>query len=32
MFTILANRVGDVIILISIGLLVVQGHWTITLL
>jgi len=32
MFTILANRVGDVIILISIGLLVIQGHWAITLL
>jgi len=30
MFTILANRVGDVIILISIALLVNQGHWLIT--
>lgn len=25
--TVLANRIGDVIILISIGLLVLQGHW-----
>nr|YP_010241736.1 NADH dehydrogenase subunit 5 [Struthiolaria papulosa]QTI82424.1 NADH dehydrogenase subunit 5 [Struthiolaria papulosa] len=27
MLTVLANRVGDVMILISIGLLVLQGHW-----
>ena len=32
MLTVLANRIGDVIILISIGLLILQGHWTITLL
>lgn len=32
MLTILANRIGDVIILLSIGLLVLQGHWIITLL
>nr|APH08647.1 NADH dehydrogenase subunit 5 [Conus nobilis] len=30
MITVLANRVGDVMILISIGLLVLQGHWLIT--
>lgn len=30
--TVLANRIGDVIILISIGLLVLQGHWVITLI
>lgn len=30
--TILANRIGDVIILISIGILVLQGHWCITLI
>lgn len=30
--TVLANRIGDVIILISIGLLVLQGHWLITLI
>lgn len=30
--TILANRIGDVIILISIGTLVLQGHWIITLI
>lgn len=30
--TVLANRIGDVIILISVGLLVLQGHWTITLI
>ena len=27
--TVLANRIGDVIILISIGILVLQGHWSI---
>lgn len=32
MLTILANRIGDVIILLSIGMLVLQGHWIITLL
>nr|YP_010983167.1 NADH dehydrogenase subunit 5 [Fulgoraria rupestris rupestris]WOJ51899.1 NADH dehydrogenase subunit 5 [Fulgoraria rupestris rupestris] len=32
MITILANRIGDVMILISIGLLVLQGHWVITLM
>jgi len=30
--TLLANRVGDVIILLSIGLMVLQGHWVITLM
>nr|WCD24051.1 NADH dehydrogenase subunit 5 [Mancinella alouina] len=30
MLTVLANRIGDVMILISIGLLVLQGHWMIT--
>nr|YP_009739589.1 NADH dehydrogenase subunit 5 [Boreotrophon candelabrum]QIC50568.1 NADH dehydrogenase subunit 5 [Boreotrophon candelabrum] len=30
MLTVLANRIGDVMILISIGLLVLQGHWSIT--
>nr|APH08634.1 NADH dehydrogenase subunit 5 [Conus hybridus]ARK18614.1 NADH dehydrogenase subunit 5 [Conus guanche]ARK18666.1 NADH dehydrogenase subunit 5 [Varioconus guinaicus]ARK18621.1 NADH dehydrogenase subunit 5 [Conus hybridus]ARK18744.1 NADH dehydrogenase subunit 5 [Varioconus guinaicus] len=30
MITVLANRIGDVMILISIGLLVLQGHWLIT--
>nr|QUL61406.1 NADH dehydrogenase subunit 5 [Chicoreus asianus] len=30
MLTVLANRVGDVMILISIGLLALQGHWLIT--
>ena len=30
--TILANRIGDVIILISIGILVLQGHWYVTLI
>ena len=30
--TVLANRIGDVIILISIGLLVLQGHWNILLI
>nr|YP_010400369.1 NADH dehydrogenase subunit 5 [Drupina grossularia]UQS76068.1 NADH dehydrogenase subunit 5 [Drupina grossularia] len=29
MLTVLANRIGDVMILISIGLLVLQGHWVI---
>nr|QGW14894.1 NADH dehydrogenase subunit 5 [Cypraea tigris] len=29
MLTVLANRIGDVMILISIGLLVLQGHWAI---
>nr|AWG96507.1 NADH dehydrogenase subunit 5 [Neptunea subdilatata] len=29
MVTVLANRIGDVMILISIGLLVLQGHWLI---
>nr|YP_010393258.1 NADH dehydrogenase subunit 5 [Tylothais aculeata]UPX89420.1 NADH dehydrogenase subunit 5 [Tylothais aculeata] len=29
MLTVLANRVGDVMILVSIGLLVLQGHWMI---
>nr|AXA45384.1 NADH dehydrogenase subunit 5 [Inquisitor sp. MNHN IM 2013-18505] len=29
MITMLANRIGDVMILISIGLLVLQGHWSI---
>nr|YP_010401801.1 NADH dehydrogenase subunit 5 [Buccinum tsubai]UQV24978.1 NADH dehydrogenase subunit 5 [Buccinum tsubai] len=29
MVTVLANRIGDVMILISIGLLVLQGHWAI---
>ena len=32
MLTVLANRIGDVIILTSIGLLVLQGHWTVTLI
>nr|QTF74763.1 NADH dehydrogenase subunit 5 [Bursa rhodostoma] len=32
MITVLANRIGDVMILISIGLLVLQGHWGITLM
>nr|YP_009503326.1 NADH dehydrogenase subunit 5 [Leucosyrinx sp. MNHN IM 2013-19304]AXA45397.1 NADH dehydrogenase subunit 5 [Leucosyrinx sp. MNHN IM 2013-19304] len=27
LITVLANRIGDVMILISIGLLVLQGHW-----
>nr|YP_003204782.1 NADH dehydrogenase subunit 5 [Cymbium olla]ACF04876.1 NADH dehydrogenase subunit 5 [Cymbium olla] len=30
MITVLANRIGDVMILISIGLMVLQGHWIIT--
>nr|QHD18700.1 NADH dehydrogenase subunit 5 [Epitonium scalare] len=30
--TLLANRVGDVMILISIGLLVLQGHWVVVLM
>nr|UEP17946.1 NADH dehydrogenase subunit 5 [Sydaphera spengleriana] len=29
MVTVLANRIGDVMILISIGLFVLQGHWLI---
>nr|YP_010241801.1 NADH dehydrogenase subunit 5 [Xenophora japonica]QTI82489.1 NADH dehydrogenase subunit 5 [Xenophora japonica] len=29
MLTVLANRIGDVMILISIGILVLQGHWVI---
>nr|APH08725.1 NADH dehydrogenase subunit 5 [Tomopleura sp. JEU-2016] len=29
MITVLANRIGDVMILISVGLLVLQGHWVI---
>nr|YP_009332123.1 NADH dehydrogenase subunit 5 [Californiconus californicus]APH08596.1 NADH dehydrogenase subunit 5 [Californiconus californicus] len=32
MITVLANRIGDVMILISIGLLVLQGHWLISLM
>nr|YP_009169443.1 NADH dehydrogenase subunit 5 [Naticarius hebraeus]AKL90640.1 NADH dehydrogenase subunit 5 [Naticarius hebraeus] len=32
MLTVLANRIGDVMILISIGILVLQGHWLITLM
>nr|YP_003204808.1 NADH dehydrogenase subunit 5 [Monoplex parthenopeus]ACF04889.1 NADH dehydrogenase subunit 5 [Monoplex parthenopeus] len=32
MITVLANRIGDVMILISIALLVLQGHWAITLM
>nr|YP_010943493.1 NADH dehydrogenase subunit 5 [Tonna galea]WLS55626.1 NADH dehydrogenase subunit 5 [Tonna galea]WNO19565.1 NADH dehydrogenase subunit 5 [Tonna galea] len=32
MITVLANRIGDVMILISIGILVLQGHWVITLM
>nr|YP_010988170.1 NADH dehydrogenase subunit 5 [Eunaticina papilla]WOP07012.1 NADH dehydrogenase subunit 5 [Eunaticina papilla] len=32
MLTILANRIGDVMILISIGILVLQGHWVISLM
>nr|YP_010400252.1 NADH dehydrogenase subunit 5 [Drupella margariticola]UQS75951.1 NADH dehydrogenase subunit 5 [Drupella margariticola] len=32
MLTVLANRIGDVMILISIGLLVLQGHWSIILM
>nr|YP_010936466.1 NADH dehydrogenase subunit 5 [Morula spinosa]WKW54919.1 NADH dehydrogenase subunit 5 [Morula spinosa] len=32
MLTVLANRIGDVMILISIGLLVLQGHWCISLM
>nr|YP_009743690.1 NADH dehydrogenase subunit 5 [Notocochlis gualtieriana]QIE12007.1 NADH dehydrogenase subunit 5 [Notocochlis gualtieriana] len=27
MLTVLANRIGDVMILLSIGILVLQGHW-----
>nr|YP_003204743.1 NADH dehydrogenase subunit 5 [Fusiturris similis]ACF04850.1 NADH dehydrogenase subunit 5 [Fusiturris similis] len=29
MITVLTNRIGDVMILISIGLLVLQGHWSV---
>nr|YP_009743664.1 NADH dehydrogenase subunit 5 [Euspira pila]QIE11968.1 NADH dehydrogenase subunit 5 [Euspira pila] len=29
MLTVLANRIGDVMILFSIGILVLQGHWVI---
>lgn len=32
MLTILANRIGDVMILVSIGILVLQGHWYVTLM
>nr|UBI44065.1 NADH dehydrogenase subunit 5 [Paratectonatica tigrina] len=32
MLTVLANRIGDVMILISIGIMVLQGHWIITLM
>nr|APH08673.1 NADH dehydrogenase subunit 5 [Lilliconus sagei] len=32
MITVLANRIGDVMILISIGILILQGHWLITLM
>nr|QBL75786.1 NADH dehydrogenase subunit 5 [Harpago chiragra] len=32
MLTVLANRIGDVMILISIGLLILQGHWNILLM
>nr|ANJ78387.1 NADH dehydrogenase subunit 5 [Littorina fabalis] len=32
MLTVLANRIGDVMILLSIGILVLQGHWMITLM
>nr|QIE11981.1 NADH dehydrogenase subunit 5 [Neverita sp. HL-2020] len=32
MLTVLANRIGDVMILLSIGILVLQGHWIITLM
>uniref|UniRef100_A0AB39CCC9 NADH-ubiquinone oxidoreductase chain 5 n=1 Tax=Optediceros sp. TaxID=3114356 RepID=A0AB39CCC9_9CAEN len=32
MLTVLANRIGDVMILISIGILVLQGHWLINLM
>nr|AEP39001.1 NADH dehydrogenase subunit 5 [Oncomelania hupensis hupensis] len=32
MLTIMANRIGDVMILLSIGILVLQGHWTINLM
>nr|BBB55921.1 NADH dehydrogenase subunit 5 [Oncomelania hupensis quadrasi] len=32
MFTIMANRIGDVMILLSIGILVLQGHWIISLM
>nr|QNV49098.1 NADH dehydrogenase subunit 5 [Isara chinensis] len=29
MITVLANRIGDVMILMSIGMLILQGHWSI---
>uniref|UniRef100_UPI0030FE0A6E NADH dehydrogenase subunit 5 n=1 Tax=Assiminea estuarina TaxID=2904674 RepID=UPI0030FE0A6E len=32
MLTVLANRIGDVMILISIGVLILQGHWVINLM
>nr|YP_003002134.1 NADH dehydrogenase subunit 5 [Oncomelania hupensis hupensis]ABR68285.1 NADH dehydrogenase subunit 5 [Oncomelania hupensis hupensis]AEP39027.1 NADH dehydrogenase subunit 5 [Oncomelania hupensis hupensis] len=32
MLTIMANRIGDVMILLSIGILVLQGHWIINLM
>nr|QNN85793.1 NADH dehydrogenase subunit 5 [Euspira gilva] len=32
MLTVLANRIGDVMILLSIGILILQGHWVITLM
>nr|AEP39144.1 NADH dehydrogenase subunit 5 [Oncomelania hupensis hupensis] len=32
MLTIMANRIGDVMILLSIGILVLQGHWIISLM
>lgn len=32
LLTVLANRIGDVIILLSIGIIILQGHWIITLI
>nr|YP_010976479.1 NADH dehydrogenase subunit 5 [Volva habei]WNX95651.1 NADH dehydrogenase subunit 5 [Volva habei] len=32
MLTVLANRIGDVMILFSIGIMVLQGHWVILLM
>nr|QNH82291.1 NADH dehydrogenase subunit 5 [Notocochlis sp. HL-2020] len=32
MLTVLANRIGDVMILLSIGILILQGHWLINLM